>query len=44
VLGDVNADSEVIAGGDVFVWGSLRGDVTAGSEAGAVQAESSWTT
>jgi len=32
VLGDVNADSEIIAGGDVFVWGSLRGDVTAGSE------------
>lgn len=32
VLGDVNRDSEVVAGGDVFVWGSLRGDVTAGSE------------
>lgn len=32
VLGDVNQNSEVIAGGDVFVWGSLRGDVVAGSK------------
>ena len=31
VLGDVNPDSEIVAGGDVFVWGSLRGDVTAGA-------------
>jgi hypothetical protein len=28
----VNQNSEVIAGGDVFVWGSLRGDVVAGSK------------
>ena len=32
VLGDANPDSEIIAGGDVVVWGSLRGDVTAGSD------------
>ena len=32
VLGDVDQNSEVIAGGDVFVWGSLRGDVVAGSK------------
>ena len=32
VLGDVSQNSEVIAGGDVFVWGSLRGDVVAGSK------------
>ena len=28
----MNQNSEVIAGGDVFVWGSLRGDVVAGSK------------
>ena len=32
VLGDCNQNSSVIAGGDVFVWGSLRGDVIAGSK------------
>ena len=32
VLGDVNPESEIVAGGDVFVWGSLCGDVTAGVE------------
>lgn len=30
VMGDVDAESSVIAGGDVFVWGSLRGSVIAG--------------
>ena len=34
VVGDANPDSEIIAGGDVFVWGSLRGDVTAGVRPG----------
>ena len=38
ILGDVNPDSEVIAGGDVLVWGSLRGDVTAGAD-GDVKAQ-----
>ena len=28
----MSQNSEVIAGGDVFVWGSLRGDVVAGSK------------
>lgn len=32
MLGDCNQNSSVIAGGDVFVWGSLRGDVIAGSK------------
>jgi septum site-determining protein MinC len=31
VLGDVNPGSEVIAGGDVIVWGRLRGIVHAGA-------------
>lgn len=30
VMGDVDADSSIVAGGDVFVWGSLRGSVIAG--------------
>lgn len=30
VMGDVDAESSVVAGGDVFVWGSLRGSVIAG--------------
>lgn len=31
ILGDVNPGAEVIAGGDVFVWGHLRGTVHAGA-------------
>lgn len=31
LLGDVNPGAEVIAGGDVFVWGKLRGTVHAGA-------------
>jgi septum site-determining protein MinC len=31
VLGDVNPGAEVIAGGDVIVWGHLRGTVHAGA-------------
>jgi septum site-determining protein MinC len=31
VLGDVNAGSEIIAGGSVIVWGRLRGNVHAGA-------------
>lgn len=31
VLGDVNPGAEVMAGGDVIVWGSLRGQVHAGA-------------
>ena len=31
VLGDVNAGSEIIAGGSVIVWGRLRGTVHAGA-------------
>lgn len=30
IMGDVNAGAEVIAGGDVVVWGALRGTVHAG--------------
>jgi septum site-determining protein MinC len=30
IVGDVNAGAEVIAGGDVVVWGTLRGTVHAG--------------
>ncbi len=30
ILGDVNSGAEVIAGGDVVVWGTLRGTVHAG--------------
>ncbi|UCD98624.1 MAG: septum site-determining protein MinC [Chloroflexota bacterium] len=32
VIGDVNPGSEIIAGGDVIVWGHLRGMVHAGAE------------
>jgi septum site-determining protein MinC len=32
VIGDVNPGAEVIAGGDVIVWGRLRGMVHAGAE------------
>jgi len=32
VLGDINAGAEVIAGGNVVVWGRVRGTVQAGSE------------
>lgn len=31
VIGDVNPGAEIIAGGDVVVWGRLRGNVHAGS-------------
>ncbi len=31
VLGDVNAGAEIVAGGDVLVWGRLRGVVHAGA-------------
>jgi septum site-determining protein MinC len=31
VIGDVNAGAEVIAGGDVVIWGRLRGTVHAGA-------------
>ncbi|NJN55025.1 MAG: septum site-determining protein MinC [Anaerolineae bacterium] len=31
ILGDVNAGAEIIAGGDVVVWGRLRGLVHAGA-------------
>lgn len=31
ILGDVNAGSEIVAGGDVVVWGRLRGVVHAGA-------------
>lgn len=37
VVGDVNPGAEVVAGGDVFVWGRLRGIVHAGA-AGDAQA------
>lgn len=30
ILGDVNRESAVVAGGDVVVWGALRGEVHAG--------------
>jgi septum site-determining protein MinC len=32
VIGDVNPGAQVVAGGDVVVWGSLRGTVHAGAE------------
>ena len=32
IIGDVNPGAEVIAGGDVVVWGRLRGVVHAGAE------------
>jgi septum site-determining protein MinC len=31
ILGDVNAGAEVVAGGDIIVWGHLRGTVHAGA-------------
>jgi septum site-determining protein MinC len=31
IIGDVNAGAEVIAGGDIVIWGSLRGTVHAGA-------------
>jgi len=31
ILGDVHAGAEIVAGGDVVVWGSLRGTVHAGA-------------
>ncbi|MDX1994946.1 MAG: septum site-determining protein MinC [bacterium] len=31
ILGDVNPGAEVVAGGDVIVWGKLRGNVHAGA-------------
>ena len=32
VIGDINPGAEIIAGGDIFVWGHLRGMVHAGAE------------
>jgi septum site-determining protein MinC len=32
VIGDANPGSEIVAGGDVVVWGRLRGMVHAGAE------------
>lgn len=32
VIGDVNPGSEIVAGGDIIVWGRLRGTVHAGAE------------
>lgn len=32
VVGDVNAGAEIIAGGDIIVWGHLRGTVHAGAD------------
>ncbi len=32
VLGDVNAGAEIVAGGDILVWGRLRGVVHAGAD------------
>ena len=32
ILGDVNPGAEIIAGGNVIVWGRLRGTVHAGAE------------
>ena len=31
VYGDVNPGAEIIAAGDVFIWGKLRGNVHAGA-------------
>lgn len=31
VYGDVNPGAEIVAGGDVFIWGTLRGNVHAGA-------------
>lgn len=35
VLGDVNAGAEVVAGGNIVVWGRVRGTVQAGAEGDA---------
>ncbi|MBM4421815.1 MAG: septum site-determining protein MinC [Chloroflexi bacterium] len=35
VVGDINAGAEVVAGGNVIVWGRVRGTVQAGSEGDA---------
>jgi septum site-determining protein MinC len=35
VVGDVNAGAEVVAGGNIIVWGRVRGTVQAGTEGGA---------
>jgi len=32
IYGDVNPGAEIIAGGDVFIWGTLRGNVHAGAD------------
>jgi septum site-determining protein MinC len=32
IIGDVNPGAEIVAGGDVLVWGHLRGMVHAGAE------------
>jgi septum site-determining protein MinC len=32
VLGDVNPGAEIVAGGDIIVWGRLRGVVHAGAD------------
>jgi septum site-determining protein MinC len=32
IIGDVNPGAEVVAGGDIVVWGSLRGTVHAGAD------------
>jgi septum site-determining protein MinC len=31
VVGDVNPGAEIVAGGDIIVWGKLRGTVHAGA-------------
>ena len=31
MLGDVNPGAEIVAGGDIIVWGKLRGTVHAGA-------------
>ncbi|MCP4140820.1 MAG: septum site-determining protein MinC [Chloroflexi bacterium] len=38
VLGDVNPGAEVVAAGNILVWGRLRGSVHAGADAGGQQA------
>jgi septum site-determining protein MinC len=32
VIGDVNPGAEIVAGGDIVIWGHLRGVVHAGAE------------
>jgi septum site-determining protein MinC len=34
IIGDVNPGAEVVAGGDVMIWGKLRGTVHAGAKGG----------